>query len=227
MAWKHPNWLSRPSGNGSQDDRIGDSGSAVGALRAILIETLRSAGDADGLRLNPAGLTVVLIVGVNGSGKTTTIAKLAQYLRGRNSRVMLAAADTFRAAAEDQLKIWAGRVGVPVVSHQPGADPGAVVFDALESAQARGYDVLLVDTAGRLHTKSNLMDELAKIRRVIGRRDSRGSARDAAGAGRDYRAERSSSRPASSCNRPASPALCWRSSTAPPRVGSSSRSPVS
>lgn len=153
-----------------QDDRIGDSGSAVGALRAILIETLRSAGDADGLRLNPTGLTVVLIVGVNGSGKTTTIAKLAQYLRGRNSRVMLAAADTFRAAAEDQLKIWADRVGVPVVSHQPGADPGAVVFDALESAQARGYDVLLVDTAGRLHTKSNLMDELAKIRRVIGRR---------------------------------------------------------
>ncbi len=153
-----------------QEDRIDDSESAVGALRAILIQTLHSAGDPAGLRMNPAGLTVVLIVGVNGSGKTTTVAKLAQHLRADNSRVMLAAADTFRAAADDQLKIWAGRVGVPVVSHQPGADPGAVVFDAMESAQARGYDVLLVDTAGRLHTKSNLMDELAKIRRVISRR---------------------------------------------------------
>ena len=153
-----------------EDDRIDDSESAVGALSAILIDTLRSAGDPNGLTLNPAGLTVVLIVGVNGSGKTTTVAKLAHHLRGRNSRVMLAAADTFRAAADDQLKIWAGRVGVPVVSHQPGADPGAVVFDAMESAQARGYDVLLVDTAGRLHTKSNLMDELTKIRRVISRR---------------------------------------------------------
>ena len=153
-----------------QEDRIDDSESAVEALRSILIDTLRTAGDPDGLRLNSAGLAVVLIVGVNGSGKTTTIAKLAQHLMGRKRRVMLAAADTFRAAADDQLKIWAGRVGVPVVNHQPGADPGAVVFDALESAQARGYDVLLVDTAGRLHTKSNLMDELAKIRRVISRK---------------------------------------------------------
>ena len=153
-----------------EEDRIGDSGSAVEALRTILIETLRSAGHPDGLRLNPAGLSVVLIVGVNGSGKTTTVAKLAKYLRGRNSKVMLAAADTFRAAADDQLKIWAERVGVPVVSHQPGADPGAVVFDAMESAQAREFDLLLVDTAGRLHTKSNLMDELAKIRRIISRR---------------------------------------------------------
>ena len=153
-----------------EEDRIGDSGSAVEALRTILTETLRLAGHPDGLRLNPAGLSVVLIVGVNGSGKTTTVAKLAKYLRGRNSKVMLAAADTFRAAADDQLKIWAERVGVPVVSHQPGADPGAVVFDAMESAKAREFDLLLVDTAGRLHTKSNLMDELAKIRRIISRR---------------------------------------------------------
>ena len=153
-----------------EEDGLDDTGSAVGALSAILTQTLRSAGDPAGLRLNPAGLTVVLVVGVNGSGKTTTVAKLAQHLRGQNKRVMLAAADTFRAAAEDQLKIWAGRVGVPVVSHQPGADPGAVVFDAMESADARGYDVLLVDTAGRLHNKPNLMDELAKIRRIISRR---------------------------------------------------------
>lgn len=153
-----------------EEDRIGDSESAVGALRAILIETLLSAGDPAGLRMNSAGLTVVLIVGVNGSGKTTTIAKLARHLRAQNGTVMLAAADTFRAAADDQLKIWANRVGAPVVSHQPGADPGAVVYDAMESALARGYDTLLVDTAGRLHSKSNLMDELAKIRRVISRR---------------------------------------------------------
>ena len=140
-----------------EEDRIGDSGSAVEALRTILTETLRLAGHPDGLRLNPAGLSVVLIVGVNGSGKTTTVAKLAKYLRGRNSKVMLAAADTFRAAADDQLKIWAERVGVPVVSHQPGADPAGAAFCARQRR-------------GRLHTKSNLMDELAKIRRIISRR---------------------------------------------------------
>ena len=153
-----------------KDERIRDTESAIKALKTDMVEALLSAGGSGGLKFAPAGLTVILIVGVNGSGKTTTIAKLANYFTAQGKKVMLAAADTFRAAAIDQLKIWGERVNAPVVSHQPGADPGAVVFDAMESAQARGIDVLLVDTAGRLHTKSNLMEELAKIRRIISRR---------------------------------------------------------
>jgi fused signal recognition particle receptor len=112
----------------------------------------------------------VLIVGVNGTGKTTTIGKLAARERAAGRRVILAAADTFRAAAAEQLRIWADRAGAEIVSHAPGADPAAVVYDALDAAVARGADVVIVDTAGRLHTKANLMDELAKIRRVIDRR---------------------------------------------------------
>lgn len=115
-------------------------------------------------------LTVVLIVGVNGSGKTTTIAKLAKYYQDRGRSVLLAAADTFRAAAIDQLKIWADRAGVPVIAHQPGADPGAVVYDAIRASQSRKADLLIVDTAGRLHTKYNLMEELRKVRSVAARR---------------------------------------------------------
>jgi fused signal recognition particle receptor len=115
-------------------------------------------------------LTVVLIVGVNGSGKTTTIAKLAKYYQDRGRRVLLAAADTFRAAAVDQLKIWGERVGVPVIAHQPGADPGAVVYDAIRASQSRKADLLIVDTAGRLHTKYNLMEELRKVRGVASKR---------------------------------------------------------
>jgi fused signal recognition particle receptor len=111
-------------------------------------------------------LSVVLVVGVNGSGKTTSIAKLAQYHKQRGDRVLLAAADTFRAAAIDQLKVWGERVGVGVVAHQPGADPGAVVYDAIQACQSRNANVLIIDTAGRLHTKYNLMQELAKIRGV-------------------------------------------------------------
>jgi fused signal recognition particle receptor len=118
----------------------------------------------------PRLLTLVLIVGVNGSGKTTTIAKLAKYYQDRGRRVLLAAADTFRAAAIDQLKIWGGRVNVPVVAHQPGADPGAVVYDSIRASQSRGADLLLVDTAGRLHTKYNLMEELRKVRGVAAKR---------------------------------------------------------
>jgi fused signal recognition particle receptor len=113
---------------------------------------------------------VVLIVGVNGTGKTTTIGKLATSQARAGRRVILAAADTFRAAAGEQLRIWADRANAEIVSHAPGADPAAVVFDALDAAVARRADVVLIDTAGRLHTKSNLMDELAKIRRVINRR---------------------------------------------------------
>ena len=108
-------------------------------------------------------LNVVLVVGVNGSGKTTSIAKLAKLHRDRGDKVILAAADTFRAAAIDQLKIWGQRVGVEVIAHQRNADPGAVVFDAISAGQSRGADVLIIDTAGRLHTKYNLMQELRKI----------------------------------------------------------------
>jgi fused signal recognition particle receptor len=113
---------------------------------------------------------VVLVVGVNGTGKTTTIGKLASRYKGEGRSVILAAADTFRAAAIDQLRIWADRAGVPMVAHAPGADPGAVVYDALDAAVARGADLVIADTAGRLHTRSNLMDELSKVRRIIDKR---------------------------------------------------------
>ena len=118
----------------------------------------------------PGGPAIVLIVGVNGTGKTTTIGKLATRYTVAGRRVLLAAADTFRAAAIDQLMIWAERAGVEVVSHAPGADPGAVVYDTLDAAVARRADIVIADTAGRLHTKSNLMDELTKIRRIIDKR---------------------------------------------------------
>jgi len=118
----------------------------------------------------PGVPAVVLAVGVNGTGKTTTVAKLGHRFSQRGAKVVLAAADTFRAAAVEQLETWAKRANLPVVSHSTGADPSAVVYDALDAAAARGADVVLVDTAGRLHTKTNLMEELAKIRRTIGKR---------------------------------------------------------
>jgi len=114
---------------------------------------------------------VILVVGVNGSGKTTTIAKLANTMKQNNKKVILAAADTFRAAAIDQLKLWAERIGVDIIAHQPNADPGAVVYDALQAAQSRNAGVVIVDTAGRLHTKFNLMEELKKIKRIATRDD--------------------------------------------------------
>ncbi len=116
------------------------------------------------------GLQVVLVVGVNGSGKTTTIGKLAARLQRQGRGVLLAAADTYRAAAGEQLEIWASRAGVDIVRHQEGADPGAVVYDALEAASSRGRDVVIVDTAGRLQTRRPLMEQLSKIRRVIQKR---------------------------------------------------------
>ena len=118
----------------------------------------------------PDGPAVVLVVGVNGTGKTTTIGKLASRYTAEGRSVLLAAADTFRAAAIDQLRIWADRAKVPMVAHAPGADPGAVVYDALDAAVARGADLVIADTAGRLHTRSNLMDELTKVRRIIDKR---------------------------------------------------------
>ncbi len=114
-------------------------------------------------------LSVILMVGVNGTGKTTTIGKLAHRLQKEGKKVMLAAADTFRAAAAEQLVVWGDRNNIPVIKHKEGADPGAVVFDALAAAKARGMEVLIVDTAGRLHTKSNLMEELKKVQRILAR----------------------------------------------------------
>lgn len=141
-------------------------------IRALLADELVSLFDEThdrALALAPEPPTVWLIVGVNGTGKTTTIGKLTADLVQRGRSVALAAGDTFRAAADEQLGIWADRSGATLIKHQPGADPGAVAYDAYAHAKARGIDVLLVDTAGRLHTKTPLMDELGKIRRVIER----------------------------------------------------------
>ena len=135
-------------------------------LREILVEMLDVGPTALELTDKPA---VVLMIGVNGVGKTTTIGKLANLLKNQGNRVLLAAGDTFRAAAADQLAIWADRAKVDIVRHEEGSDPAAVVFDAMNAARARKTDVVLVDTAGRLHNKQNLMNELNKIRRVIDR----------------------------------------------------------
>jgi fused signal recognition particle receptor len=134
------------------------------ALRQRLLGILRA---PSALPYTEGRLWVILVVGVNGSGKTTSIAKLAQYHQRQGRKVLLAAGDTFRAAAGDQLGVWAKRLGTDVVAHQPGSDPGAVVYDAIQASQARGVDTLIVDTAGRLHTQYNLMQELRKIHRVI------------------------------------------------------------
>lgn len=134
-------------------------------LREELLQLLRHPPEI-AYRARP---TVILVVGVNGSGKTTTIAKLAYRFQQQGKQVLLVAADTFRAAAIDQLKTWGERLSVPVVASQPGADPGAVVYDGLQAARRRGVDIVLVDTAGRLHTRYNLMEELKKVRRVSGK----------------------------------------------------------
>ena len=149
----------------ARKERLGEPAGLYSALK----EELRSLlGRTDCSSLLPdQGLGVVLVVGINGVGKTTSIAKLGRYWSDQGRHVILAAADTFRAAAIDQLKMWGDKTGLPVIAHQPGADPGSVVFDALSAARARGADLVVVDTAGRLHTKINLMEELKKIRRVI------------------------------------------------------------
>ena len=136
--------------------------------RALREEMGYLLGKASPLRFAKSSpLTVILVIGVNGSGKTTSIGKMARILTDEGHRVMLAAADTFRAAAIDQLKVWGERANVPVISQGPNSDPGAVVYDAIQAANTRGCDVLIVDTAGRLHTKYNLMEELKKINKVI------------------------------------------------------------
>ncbi len=141
---------------------------ALQVFKDVVAEKL-SVGDT-GISYNPDGVTVILVVGVNGTGKTTTIAKLANHMRSHGKTVILAAADTFRAAAIEQLEVWGERVGVHTVKHRPGSDSAAVAYDAVEAAQARGIAVVIVDTAGRLHTKVNLMEELKKIKRIVERK---------------------------------------------------------
>lgn len=151
----------------ASQERWGPQG-IPGALRQELLAILQGA-TAPALATDQGRPRVYLMVGVNGVGKTTTIAKLGSYLQSQGQVVLLAAADTFRAGAIDQLKIWGERINADVVAHQPGADPGAVVFDAMQAAASRGVDALIVDTAGRLHTKHNLMEEMKKIKRVLER----------------------------------------------------------
>jgi fused signal recognition particle receptor len=141
-----------------------------GDVEAFVKKQLREllATPEDGLRYNPAGPTVVMVAGINGSGKTTSIAKLAKRCQDEGKKVMVAACDTFRAAAVEQLTIWSQRLGCEIVKSQQGSDPASVAHDACEKALARNFDVLIVDTAGRLHTQTHLMRELEKIHRVVG-----------------------------------------------------------
>ncbi len=148
-----------------KEQKITESPDAYRILQQILIDRI---GEDVPLELGSTP-TVILMIGVNGVGKTTSVAKLAHLYKSQKKKVVLAAADTFRAAAADQLAVWAERVGVDLIRHQEGSDPAAVVFDAIAAAKNRMADVLIIDTAGRLHNKKNLMDELAKIDRVIGR----------------------------------------------------------
>jgi fused signal recognition particle receptor len=149
----------------ARSERVKDAEGVREVLKKRVAETLDSDMDR-ALAHNPDPPTVILVVGVNGTGKTTTIGKLAHYYQRHGHKVLLAAADTFRAAAIEQLTIWAERAGCEIVAHKEGADPAAVVYDALTAAKARGYHEVIVDTAGRLHTKGNLMKELEKIHRV-------------------------------------------------------------
>ena len=148
-----------------KDGRLKEPADIKGALRVILADMI---GAGEALRLDTTP-TVILIIGVNGAGKTTSIGKISSRLRAAKKKVVVAAADTFRAAAIDQLSVWCDRAGVDIVKQQEGSDPAAVVYDAIQYTKKKGADVLIIDTAGRLHNKKNLMDELAKINRVISR----------------------------------------------------------
>jgi fused signal recognition particle receptor len=140
------------------------------ALRRLVEAELREGNSDPALRMAAAGPTVILVIGVNGAGKTTFIGKLASRLRKQGKRVLVGAGDTFRAGAIDQLRVWAERAGADFVGSKPGTDPAAVAFDAVDAAATRGMDVVIVDTAGRLHTSSGLMDEMKKVHRVIAKR---------------------------------------------------------
>ena len=188
-------------GEGRYDKQVSDA--EVKAILAAEVEKVLGAGrEAAGDRCG-AKPFVILVVGVNGSGKTTTIGKLAARFRAEGRKVMLAAGDTFRAAAIEQLKIWGERTGATVIAREQGSDAASLAFEALTAAQSDGADVLIVDTAGRLQNKAELMAELEKIVRVMKKVDASRAARRAAGARRDRRAERAvAGRP----NSPASPA---------------------
>lgn len=148
-----------------KENKIKDSEEVKLALKEIMLEMIGEGGDIP----FDNGITVVLVIGVNGVGKTTSIGKISSALKRQNKKVVVAAADTFRAAAIDQLSVWTDRAGVDLIKHTEGSDPAAVVFDAINAAKKRNADVLIIDTAGRLHNKKNLMNELAKIDRVISR----------------------------------------------------------
>ncbi len=152
-------------------DHLKTGQEAMQALKGLIAQEMTPETEMN-LSGHPA---VLLIIGVNGVGKTTSIAKLANYYKAQGKKVMLAAGDTFRAAATEQLEIWAGRAGVPIIKAGEGADPAAVIFDAVQSAAARGYDLVICDTAGRLHNKKNLMAELSKIARAIPKASSEAS----------------------------------------------------
>ena len=152
---------------GIKSKEIKEPADLVDFLQNQIAEILQSG--SDDINYAESGPTVFLVIGVNGAGKTTTIGKMANYYKSFGMNVMLAAADTFRAAAIDQLQVWGERTGCPVIAHQEGSDPAAVAYDAVKAAVARKVDVLLIDTAGRLQTKANLMEELKKINRVIDR----------------------------------------------------------
>ena len=156
--------------DGVRRGRLKSEDDLRGALRDRIAELLASPGDPGAVARAASGPTVVLFVGVNGVGKTTTIAKLARRLARQGEQVLLAAADTYRAGAVAQLETWARRLSLPCISGAPGGDPAAVAFDAIAAAEARGATVVIVDTAGRLHTQEGLMDELRKVARVIGRK---------------------------------------------------------
>lgn len=149
----------------TKEEKAKDAESAIAILKEILIDMI---GEKQPLNIDPSP-AVILVIGVNGVGKTTSIAKIAHLLKSEGKNVLLAAADTFRAGAIDQLQVWADRAQVELIKQSEGSDPAAVVFDAIAAAKKRGSDVLIVDTAGRLHNKKNLMNELAKINRVIDR----------------------------------------------------------
>src|SRR5262245_32483299 len=156
-----------------QRKELADLDALLGALRSSLLDILKPTQQSLVIGRGAAAPFAILVVGVNGAGKTTTIGKLARLLKQDGLKVMLAAGDTFRAAAVEQLQIWGERNDVTVIAQATGADPAAVAFDALQAARARRIDVLLADTAGRLHTQSNLMDELKKVKRVMARVDER------------------------------------------------------
>jgi len=150
----------------AREDKITESEGLQEALKEIISDILGEDEEPFEIKTSPA---VILVIGVNGVGKTTSIAKLAHLYKEQGKKVLLAAGDTFRAAAIDQLQIWADRVGVDIIKQQEGSDPASVVFDAISAAKARNTDVLICDTAGRLHNKKNLMDELSKIHKIIDR----------------------------------------------------------